>query len=239
MGQLFSYSLSSAIILIILYVIYKPASALGQSSANRRVSMLAMIILSFVLPAVHFGNIFTLSPTATGVIDIEGATMAISPVAGTQSVVHFAEAALLIYIAGVALLSLTLIFRILMLCFVIHRGDAERHDGYRIVRIDKRIAPFSWLRTIILDKRENGTDLEMIKAHELKHISSCHSVDLLLANLLCILQWYNPVAWIARRELSLAHEYEADSAVIGQGYDPQEYQLMLIKKAAGPQPESQ
>jgi len=36
-----------------------------------------------------------------------------------------------------------------------------------------------------------------------------------------------------RRELRAIHEYEADEAVLDSGVDARQYQLLLIRKAAG------
>ena len=49
------------------------------------------------------------------------------------------------------------------------------------------------------------------------------------------LQWFNPLVWILRTELKMLHEYEADEAVINQGIDAKQYQLLLVKKAVGAQ----
>ena len=39
--------------------------------------------------------------------------------------------------------------------------------------------------------------------------------------------------WLLRRELRAIHEYEADEAVLRSGVDAREYQMLLIRKAAG------
>jgi len=65
------------------------------------------------------------------------------------------------------------------------------------------------------------------------HIRSGHTADLLLADVFCALQWFNPVAWWLKRELKAVHEYEADALVARECGDARHYQLLLIKKAAG------
>lgn len=66
-----------------------------------------------------------------------------------------------------------------------------------------------------------------------------------MAQAVCIVNWFNPAAWLMRDELMLVHEYQADVAVIEHGNDPQEYQMLLIKKSCwrqipvlGQQPQS-
>ena len=58
-------------------------------------------------------------------------------------------------------------------------------------------------------------------------------MDLLIAQTVCIVNWFNPAAWLMRDELMLLHEYQADMAVIDRGLDRHGYQMLLIRKAAG------
>ena len=54
-----------------------------------------------------------------------------------------------------------------------------------------------------------------------------------MADLCTWLQWFNPAAWLLKRELQTVHEYEADAEVIDQGIDARQYQLLLIKRSVG------
>lgn len=69
--------------------------------------------------------------------------------------------------------------------------------------------------------------------HEKAHAQNRHWMDLLFADLSCILLWYNPFVWMTRRLMKLNHEFEADSAVISSGVDTYEYQRLLVMKAMG------
>jgi len=60
-----------------------------------------------------------------------------------------------------------------------------------------------------------------------------HSISVLSYAVVTIIQWFNPLVWILRTELKMLHEYEADEAVIKQGIDATQYQLLLVKKAVG------
>jgi TonB family protein len=46
-------------------------------------------------------------------------------------------------------------------------------------------------------------------------------------------QWFNPAAWLLKRELEAIHEYEADSDTLRQGFDARQYQLRLFEEAVG------
>ena len=58
-------------------------------------------------------------------------------------------------------------------------------------------------------------------------------MDVLFADLLCMIMWYNPAAWMTRRLMKLNHEFEADFAVIQSGIATYDYQKLLVIKAMG------
>ena len=54
-------------------------------------------------------------------------------------------------------------------------------------------------------------DKNVILAHEETHIRQWHCVDLVLGDIFCIIQWFNPIAWLYKRDLVENHEFLADS----------------------------
>ncbi len=105
-------------------------------------------------------------------------------------------------------------------------GDSE----VRIV--DAEIPSFSWGRHIVIG-RKDLMENPSILTHEKMHVQCRHSLDLMAYIPATVLQWYNPLVWIARTELKMLHEYEADELTINNGIDATQYQLLLVKKAVG------
>ena len=97
----------------------------------------------------------------------------------------------------------------------------------------KDFAPFSWMRWIVLSREDYQEASPFVLAHEKAHLRFGHSREVLLAELFCAMQWFNPAAWLLKRELRAIHEYEADDAVLSCGADVKAYQYSLIKKAVG------
>ena len=60
-----------------------------------------------------------------------------------------------------------------------------------------------------------------------------HTLDMILAEGLIILQWFNPLAWIFKRMLVENHEFLADKAVLNRGFSPESYQLRIIAQLFG------
>lgn len=97
------------------------------------------------------------------------------------------------------------------------------------------VAPFSWMKYIVISRQDYEENGREILIHEKEHIRLKHSYDLLFLQLYQVIYWFNPVAWLLKRELQIIHEYEADEKVLQTGIDAKKYQLLLIKKAVGSQ----
>lgn len=105
-------------------------------------------------------------------------------------------------------------------------------DGVHVRITDDEIPSFSWGRHIVIGRK----DLEenpAILTHEKMHVRCGHSIDLMAYALVTVMHWFNPLVWIARTELKMLHEYEADESTINNGIDATQYQLLLVMKAVG------
>ena len=148
---------------------------------------------------------------------------------------HWGDLLFLLYVAGILFLIGRHIASLVRLFGLLKRGEMQRLDDGTCLYLHQQadIAPFSWMKYIVIseaDYRENG---RQIVAHEQAHISNRHSWDLLLVEVCLLAQWFNPAAWLLRQELQNIHEYEADDTVLRRGINAREYQLLIIKKAVG------
>lgn len=139
-----------------------------------------------------------------------------------------------LYLIGVAVCMMRFVLSLISIVRLIKNSERRKmSDGTILVSHNDTYSPFSWMRYIIVsidDLRENR---DMILAHERAHIHLHHSWDLLFAQLCVTVQWFNPTAWLLKRELETIHEYEADSYILRQGFDERQYQLCLFEAATG------
>ena len=141
---------------------------------------------------------------------------------------------LLVYLAGILFLACRNIYSLICLFRLIHSGKHEKLEkGVTLVVHNQEIAPFSWMKYIVISRKDLEENGREILIHEMAHIHHRHSVDLLVADICIFFQWFNPSAWLLKQELQNVHEYEADETVINEGVNAKEYQLLLIKKAVG------
>ena len=74
--------------------------------------------------------------------------------------------------------------------------------GYRLVIGPHGQQSFSWGRTVVLSQEDYGQNRETVLLHERMHLHYCHTADLLWMELLIVLHWFNPAAWLLMRELA-------------------------------------
>ncbi|MEG1983139.1 MAG: M56 family metallopeptidase [Alistipes sp.] len=225
------YNLKVGVCLAVFYLFYKLLLSRETLHRLNRVVVLVAMMLAFVLPFC----VLTIEREAPVVMDTLAIPVVMEPVSELV-VPSFSWTTItspLFILGAVLTLGLTLV-SLVRIMRMIHRGRLERlEDGLILSRQPQAIMPFSWMHWIVIsdaDYAENGSE---IITHEREHIRCGHSFDLLVTDLMSCLQWFNPAMWLLRAELRAIHEYEADQAVIRSGVDEKEYQLLLIKKAAG------
>ena len=235
MGQIFAYSLMSALVLTLMYLVYKwILSGENQHGYNRAV-LLGIYSISFAAPPFI--------PTLSYMLDRgqeEHGTVAVGMPTVEFGTVDSAAPSVLatvltvVYFSGVFAVVVATCYSALRLNNIIRKGERYDRDGFTlVVHDDNGLAPFSWRNYIVMNRKDFAESGDLILAHETKHVNARHWVDLMVAQAVAAFQWYNPAAWLMREELKTVHEYQADEAVILSGTDMKQYQMLLIKKAVG------
>ena len=240
MGLFFIYSLKVAFCLIAFYLVFKLLLSKETFHTFNRWVLLLVMVVSILLPWL---KVTTAEPTAIaeGMISLESIIASAEVVNDdTQEGLSAIQLLFIIYIIGIAVFFLREVVSVVRLFRLIRRGTpltAEQagvsQHGVRVVVMKNEIAPFSWFRHVVLSEKDFRENPREILTHELAHIRLGHSWDVAVCNLLIIFQWWNPAAWLLKRELQNVHEFEADEAVINRGVDAKQYQLLLIRKSVG------
>lgn len=240
MGLFFIYSLKVAFCLIAFYLLFKLLLSKETFHSFNRLVLLLVMVVSILLPWV---KVTTAEPTAIaeGMISIESIIASAEVVdSETPDGLTAIQLLFIIYIIGIAVFLLREVVSVLSLIRLIRRGTlltagqaGVSQRGVLVVVMKDEIAPFSWFRHVVLSEKDFRENPREILTHELAHIRLGHSWDVAVCNLLIIFQWWNPAAWLLKRELQNVHEFEADEAVIKRGVDAKQYQLLLIRKSVG------
>ena len=241
MGVFFIYILKSSVCLVLFYLFFRLLLSKETFHRFNRMALLGVLFFSLLIPCIEVTTRHQVE-VQQAVLSIEQlllmaeleATPANVGAVQETPAISWVQIVLLVYLAGILFLACRNIYSLICLFRLIHSGKHEKLEkGVTLVVHNQEIAPFSWMKYIVIsrkDLKENGRE---ILIHEMAHIHHRHSVDLLVADICIFFQWFNPGAWLLKQELQNIHEYEADETVINEGVNAKEYQLLLIKKAVG------
>lgn len=241
MTEFLTYDLKVAVLIAVFYFCYRLLMERETFHRLNRIVLLSSIALSLVLPlcVITFHETIEVEQTTatanpnpqSPITDMPAVTaadsMQMAPI--DQSAVIFA-----IFMIGV----LCRLFFIANSYRLLRRiiNDSEQHaleDDVTLAVVDLPVAPFSWMRTIVLSRIDYDERNPSILAHERGHIRLHHSWDIVFVEMLTALQWFNPVVWLLRRDLRTVHEYEADASVLSSDSDVSQYIQLLMRKAMG------
>ena len=241
MGVFFIYILKSSVCLVLFYLFFRLLLSKETFHRFNRMALLGVLFFSLLIPCIEVTTRHQVE-VQQAVLSIEQlllmAELETTPanVGAVQetSVISWVQIVLLVYWAGILFLACRNIYSLICLFRLIHSGKHEKLEkGVTLVVHNQEIAPFSWMKYIVISRKDLEENGREILIHEMAHIHHRHSVDLLVADICIFFQWFNPGAWLLKQELQNVHEYEADETVINEGVNAKEYQLLLIKKAVG------
>ena len=253
MSAFLIYAIKSAILLILLFVPGIFLMFKEKMFRFNRMTLLAILVLSLVLPLCNFSRLSMDRMPAVQAIErglIQAGipveqTLSNSPLKGEDSLplregwggsFSWFYVVSLLYGIGVMTILFIRLREVLSMGLIIRRGSIwtkDEADGIRIYCHAENVASFSWLRNIVIseaDYKENGREIIL---HEKAHILYRHSADILLLTLVEAVQWWNPFAYFLGMYLRDVHEYEADDYVLRHGISCHAYSELVIRKAVG------
>ena len=228
-----AYEGKVAVVLLVFYLFYRFLLKKETFHRFNRIVLVGTVILSSLLPLCVI-SIHRPAKPGVMVMEMTAEMRELAPVVGKTFPSWPILLVILLYWAGVAFVLVRMVVSILFILKIIRQGELVREeDGCGIVVTDRALDPFSWMRIIVLPRKDWEGNHAAILAHEKAHVALHHSLDLLFVDLVTVFQWFNPAIWMLRSDLRELHEYEADEAVLRSGVDLKEYQYLLIKKAVG------
>ncbi len=239
MITLFIYSIKSALVLALLYLPY--TLMLRQESFFRmnRITLLTILMLALVLPMVDIPSLAT--PEQPVVYEMQHrimlmtqeAEMTTKSLAATTRTISWVGILAIVYIIGVILALLIRLWQFFKIGKIIRGGClwTDKSGKATIYCHIDDVAPFSWMRSIVISEKDYKPYGREILLHEKAHILNLHSMDILFLTLVEAVQWWNPIAYMLGHSLRDVHEYEADDYVLHQGVSLQNYQALLVKKS--------
>lgn len=243
------YDLKVALLIAVFYMFYRLLAARETFHRLNRMVLLASLALSLLLPlcvvTVHRTVEVASMPQPTASVGMAE----VGEIVEDEDSNSMGTTLAVVYLLGVAFclartsINIWSVRRLIARCREVAVPSYIHGDigGMRLfVADDAKVKPFSWMRTVVLSRKDYENDLadgargqSIVLAHECGHVACRHSVDMLFVDMVVALQWFNPVVWLLRQDLRTVHEFEADARVLSQGFNAYQYLSLLVQKAAG------
>lgn len=180
-----------------------------------RAYLIGSLLISFILPTISIPETEqatspTLFYTTSTVASVPFSTITEYPVRETFDWVQ--------WICFLAAIGSFLMLKKLVKSFwdlrqIISKGDLIEQPDYNLILLsDNQTGSFSFLKWLVLNRYDYENNPDPILRHEMVHIRQCHSLDILLIEILKVAFWFNPVIWFYKISLQEVHEFLADEA---------------------------
>ena len=227
------YCFQVALTLTAVFISYKLFLSKDTFHALNRAAILSGVTLSFLLPLVKLPKFLTFEAES----EISETVFELGTVIVSGDFVNsisYTDVLTYIILIGASVFFLKLLVSTATIILkVVRNRKIKIEQGTELIVSESVKSPISWLKYIFINSSDYRDNPREILTHEMAHIHYRHSIDLIFIDLLCCLQWFNPVIWLFRKELRSVHEFQADAAVVNSGINAKNYQILLIKKAAG------
>lgn len=136
----------------------------------------------------------------------------------------------LLIIIGMVVMSSRLIIQLFSFRKMMKKAQLISRADISIYQVNETIIPFSFGNAVFINRHlHTEKELEEIIRHEFVHVKQRHSIDIILGEILCLLNWYNPFAWMLRSAIRQNLEFVADHKVLENGISKKQYQYLLLK----------
>ena len=244
------YILYAAIILTACFIFYKVLLQKETFFNLNRFVLLTCMMLAFILPVLHIPQqlSFRKAPASVNITSPQPTVYlnnTAQPVKETihttvvesiqrKQTINFEQVMhwlIYLYWFGVAIFGLNFLMQVGILLYKAYSRPVIKDGQFRVVEITGDKAPCSFGNNIFINpEKYDWLTYNQIMLHEKIHIEQKHTLDLLLAEIVLIFQWFNPFAWLWRKELENNLEFFTDNKLLQHNaVEKASYQLSLLK----------
>jgi TonB family protein len=196
-----------------------------------RIYLLAGILTSFLftLISIHY----TVILPVVGNFQSDSAVVSEIQNAGSSIIPDLKLLLLVLYVSGVLFVFTLLIKQGRSVFRAIKKSEIISFHPAKLIKSTDYTSAFSFFSYVFVNPSITDVETKEIMNHELVHIRQKHWFDLLLVQLLCMMQWFNPLVWIYVRFIRQNHEYLADEVALQLTSDPAVYRAVLLNQIVG------
>jgi TonB family protein len=234
MNNMIPYLVQSTVTLMVLYAVYWLFLRRDTFFHVNRFYLVLTLLLSLIMPLFDI-RLFSNGPVSPVTILLDTVTITPEKLEKVRTGhLSWFEIAGVIYLTGIAIFTIRFLIQLIQLGDIVRHNKITRREGMNIVFVDRGYSPFSFFNLVFI-RKEYYVDgkLTPVLTHEKVHIRQFHTLDLLLAEIVTIIQWFNPFAWLLGRSIKSNHEFLADEGVLKEGFLKRDYQTLILNEAMG------
>ncbi len=254
---MFALLVKASLIVAVLLAFYKLFLERESFFSANRIFLIGSIVLTFLLPFISLPDVINDQGFVSTIIERADQNESLQPSAqstysesgkkpasaadenSAQQTVGLLDWLLRLYYFGVAIFTLNLLMQVANLLIKAKKSSDKIHDtdGVIIPRYPGQ-SPCSFFNYIFINPADYDYETyEQILEHEKIHLKKLHALDLLLAEIVIIFLWFNPAAWILKKEVEKNIEFETDDLMINKKtVEKQKYQMNLLAVATHAKP---
>jgi TonB family protein len=198
----------------------------------KRIYLISGIVISIIIPIFSFHykvEVANVQNMIRGIQELGSA----SPAQALQTIprhLDYRIILLVVYISGMTFLLIKTISNFKGLFSTIKKFKKTNSGPVRLVRAPEFRSSFSFFNYVFINPSISEEEASEIMNHEMVHVRQHHWFDLLLVEILRMVQWVNPFAWIYTGFIRLNHEYLADQAALQRSVSPAVYRAALMNQ---------
>ena len=229
-----AYFLKINVAIALFYAFYRLFFYKDTFFTWRRVALLCFFAVSAVYPLLNIQTWITEQEPMVAMADLY-ADIVLPEFTLTPEKATFDWKAILlqtagfVYWGGVALLTARFLMQLAGIIRLAFRSRKTKIGDTNVHLLKQADGPFSFFHWIFVHPASHTEEeLSEILTHEQAHANQWHSIDVLISEAACVLCWFNPFAWLMKREIRTNLEYLADNRVLETGHDSKSYQYHLL-----------
>jgi len=224
------YLIKVSAILVLFYVCYKMFLNGETFFESNRSFLLLGLVLAFVLPLITITKYIAVEPTINENAFVLDDALLQSQLMLENNSSFFITLITYLYVVGVLFFLGRFLLQFKALISLLIKSTKQRVASYIYVITKNIISPFSFFNWIVFNPNQfSDIELEQIINHEKVHAKQLHSIDILLAELICIVLWFNPLVWLYKKDLRQNLEFIADKNAQATTNCKKSYQHLLLK----------
>ena len=228
-----AYFLKVNVAIALFYAFYRLFFYKDTFFGWRRTALLCFFAISAAVPLLNIQTWITEQKPMAAMVDLYANVVLPEFTVSPQTTIDWKnmirKAATFAYWGGVAFLIIRFFIQLAGIIRLACRCRTVRIGGSNIHLLSREGGPFSFFHWIfIYPSSHTEEEFNEILTHEQTHARQWHSLDVIISVVVCILCWFNPFAWLMKREIRTNLEYMADARVLENGYDSKAYQYHLL-----------